>query len=69
MNNGMDTAALASFEAALRCKYDSAVVKTAFLAACRSKQQAKAKLYFAKLPSNMASSYSQICLRFGVDVP
>ncbi|MGE0395551.1 MAG: FHA domain-containing protein [Kofleriaceae bacterium] len=69
LGNGMDTAALAQFEASLRCKYDSGVVKTAFLAACRSKQAAKAKLYYAKLPPNMASNYSQICLRFGITVP
>ena len=69
LGNGMDTAALAQFEASLRCKFDSGVVKTAFLAACRSKQGAKAKLYYSKLPSNMASNYSQICLRFGITVP
>jgi len=69
LGNGMDTAALAQFESSLRCKYDSGVVKTAFLAACRSKQAAKAKLYYAKLPPNMASNYSQICLRFGITVP
>lgn len=68
LGNGMDTAALAAFEASLRCKYDGGVVKTAFLAACRSKQTAKAKLYFAKLPPNMAANYSQICERFGIDV-
>jgi hypothetical protein len=68
LSNGMDTAALAQFEASLRCKYDSGVVKTAFLAACRSKQSAKAKLYYAKLPPNASSSYVQICERFGIDV-
>lgn len=66
LGNGMDIAALAQFEASLRCKYDSGVVKTAFLAACRSKQEAKAKLYFAKLPPNLASNYVQICERFGI---
>ncbi len=69
LGNGMDTAALAQFEASLRCKYNSGVVKTAFLAACRSKQAAKAKLYFAKLPPELTSNYSQICLRFGITVP
>jgi hypothetical protein len=67
--NGMDTAALAQFEASLRCKYDLGVVKTAFVAACRSKQSAKAKLYYARLPKNTAQNYAQICLRFGIDVP
>lgn len=69
LGNGMDTAALAQYEASLRCKYNSGLVKTAFLAACRSKQAAKAKLYFAKLPPDLSPNYSQICLRFGVTVP
>ena len=69
LSNGMDTAALAQFEASLRCKFDSGVVKTAFLAACRSKQAAKAKLYYAKLPANMSSNYTQICMRYGITVP
>ncbi len=69
LGNGMDTAALAQYEASLRCKYNSGLVKTAFLAACRSKQAAKAKLYYAKLPPELATNYSQICLRFGVTVP
>lgn len=68
LNNGMDTAALVQFEASLRCKHDSNLIKKAFLAACRSKQTAKAKLYFSKLPANMADSYAQICIRFGIDV-
>jgi hypothetical protein len=65
----MDTAALSQFEAALRCKYDTGLIKTAFLAACRSKQSAKAKLYFAKLPQNLMGNYTQICERFGIVVP
>jgi tRNA A-37 threonylcarbamoyl transferase component Bud32 len=67
LGNGMDTAALAQFEASLRCKYDTGTIKNAFVAACRSKQSAKAKIYYAKLPS--PGSYAQICLRFGVQVP
>jgi pSer/pThr/pTyr-binding forkhead associated (FHA) protein len=66
LGNGMDTAALAQFEASLRCKYDTGAVKNAFVAACRSKQAAKAKLYYAKLPTQ--GNYAQICLRFGIDV-
>ncbi|MFN0251602.1 MAG: serine/threonine-protein kinase [Kofleriaceae bacterium] len=69
LNNGMDMAALSQFEAALRCNYDSEVVKKAFLAACRSKSAAKAKLYFSKIPANLSSNYTQICLRFGIQVP
>jgi serine/threonine protein kinase len=69
LNNGKDVAALSQFEAALRCKYDSEIVKKAFLAACRSKSAAKAKLYFSKLPANMTNNYTQICLRFGISVP
>lgn len=68
LGNGMDIAALAQFEASLNCKFDDGVVKTAFLAACRSKQPTKAKRYFAQLPASMASNYVQICLRYGIDV-
>jgi hypothetical protein len=67
LNNGMDTAALAKFEESLRCKYDAGLVKKAFLAACRSKSEAKAKLYFSKLPTNLSQNYVQICERFGID--
>jgi hypothetical protein len=67
LNNGLDTAALAKFEESLRCKYDSELVKKAFLAACRSKSAAKAKLYFSKLPTNLSQNYVQICERFGID--
>ncbi|MGE0404596.1 MAG: serine/threonine-protein kinase [Kofleriaceae bacterium] len=69
LGNGKDTIALGYFEESLRCKYDSGVLKTAFLAACRSRQAAKAKLYYAKLPPNIASNYAQICVRFGISVP
>lgn len=68
LGNGMDIAALAQFEASLKCKYDSGVVKTAFLAACRSKQSAKAKVYFQKLPAAMQPNYAQICRRFGIEL-
>lgn len=69
LGQGMDTAALQQFEASLRCKFDPSVVKTAFLAACRSKQPTKAKLYYAKLPAGQGDAYAQICLRFGITVP
>ncbi len=67
LGNGMDTAALAKYEESLRCKYDSTLVKTAYLAACRSKQVAKARLYFSKLPPDASANYQQLCLRFGID--
>jgi len=66
--NGMDTAALAMFEASLRCKYNTKVVKIAFLAACRSKQAAKAKLYFGKLPAKDAVNNALICRRSGIEL-
>ncbi|MFN0252211.1 MAG: PEGA domain-containing protein [Kofleriaceae bacterium] len=68
LNNGMDHAALAQFEKSLHCKYDSELVKKAFLASCRSKNEAKARLYFTKLPHNLSSNFVQICKRFGIDL-
>ena len=66
LQNGMDTAALAQFETSLRCKPSTDVSKKAFLAACRSKNEARAKVHFAKLGN---PALAQICMRFGITVP
>ena len=67
LQTGMDAAALAAFEAAMRCKQDASLVQKAFMAACRSKNQGKAKLYFAKLPAAKQPTLSQICIRSGIN--
>ena len=63
---GMDAAALAAYEAALRCKPDPAVIKLAYMAACRSKNERKAKAYFGKLPAAERSALAQVCIRNGI---
>ncbi|HEY4176465.1 MAG TPA: FHA domain-containing protein [Kofleriaceae bacterium] len=65
LNNGMDTAALSQFESSLKCKADTQVMKMAYIASCRLKNQPKAKAYFIKLGSQ--GSLVQVCMRFGID--
>ncbi|HEY4183088.1 MAG TPA: hypothetical protein VGM90_39970 [Kofleriaceae bacterium] len=65
LNNGMDTAALASFEQSLECKDDTQVVKMAYIAACRLKSKDKAVSYFKRLGSQ--GSLVQVCMRWGID--
>ena len=69
LQTGMDAAALAAFENSMRCRPDPSLYKKAFLAACRSKNQAKAKAYYTKLPAKDAPTLSQICTRSGIQVP
>jgi hypothetical protein len=67
LQTAMDAAALAAYEQSMRCRPDPNVIKLAFMAACRSKNTAKAKLYYAKLPQS--GSLAQICIRSGIQVP
>ena len=67
LNNGMDAAALASFEASMRCKGDPSLLRMAFMAACRAKSWQKAKYYYSKVPASQAQGISQICVRGGFD--
>lgn len=68
LQTGMDAAALASYEAVLRCKYDITVVKKAAMSACRSKNAPKAKLLIDQLPAAQSGGIVQICVRNGIDV-
>jgi pSer/pThr/pTyr-binding forkhead associated (FHA) protein len=68
LQTGMDAAALSQLESAYRCKPDSNLLRLSFLAACRSKNAAKAKYYFNKIP-NAPTSITQICVRNGIQVP
>ena len=65
---GMDAAALTQLEAAYRCKPDANLLRLSFLASCRSKNAAKAKLYYSKIP-NAPTSITQICVRNGIQIP
>ncbi len=69
MATGMDAAALAAFEKSMACRPDPALVRKAYMAACRSKNTPKAKLYFARIPPSMHASLAQICIRLGISVP
>jgi pSer/pThr/pTyr-binding forkhead associated (FHA) protein len=65
LSTGMDAAALAAFENSMRCRPDPTLFKKAFLAACRSKNAARAKYYYSKLPST--GNFAQMCIRVGID--
>lgn len=70
LRTGMDAAALASFESAMRCKPDTNLLKLAYMAACRSKNADKAKAYYARLPASQATTQlSQICITRGIQIP
>lgn len=68
LQTGMDAAALTQLEAAYRCKPDANLLRLSFLASCRSKNAAKAKLYYSKIP-NAPTSITQICVRNGIQIP
>ena len=65
----MDAAALASFEKSMQCRPDASLIRKAYMAACRSKNAPKAKLYFNKIPASLQSNLAQICIRVGIPVP
>jgi len=64
--NGDAAAALVSFEASLACVHDLRAVKRAYIAACNSRNAAKARRYFAALPASERSRLDQICIRNGI---
>jgi len=66
--NGMWAAALASWEAAMRCKPSAMLVKKAAIAACNSRNAAKANAYIPKLDKTSATSVLQICIRNGTPI-
>lgn len=69
LQTGMDAAALAAFEASMSCRADGALMRFAFMAACRSKNAAKAKYYYPKLPAATTTGIVQICVRNGITLP
>jgi tetratricopeptide (TPR) repeat protein len=68
VNLGQYAAALGEFERALACKSSTDTVRLAYLAACHAKNAAKARLYFAKLPSLQQRDLAIMCVRDGIDV-
>ncbi len=67
VNMGQHAAALAQFEASLRCKNDPYVLQLAFMESCSSGNSAKAKLYYKKLTPAQQTKFAQICIRQKVD--
>jgi len=63
INGGQHAAALAQFEASLRCKDDPFVRQLAFMEACASGNSPKAKLYYKKLTASQQDKFGQICKR------
>jgi pSer/pThr/pTyr-binding forkhead associated (FHA) protein len=60
---GQHAAALAQFEASLRCKEDPFVHRLAFMSACQSGNSPKAKLHYRKIPPAQQANVAQICIR------
>jgi hypothetical protein len=67
INLAQHAAALAQFEASLRCKHDPYVIQLAFIAACSSSNSAKAKVYYKQLAPAQQQKFAQICVRQNVD--
>jgi hypothetical protein len=55
------------YERSLTCRFDQTIVPKLVLAACTSKNQAKAKLYYPKLSTSQQPSIVQRCLDNKVD--
>ena len=65
--SGLHARALELYEQAIRCGgATEQLLKRAYLAACNSTNDAKARQYFARLPEDQRGSYSQICVRMGI---
>lgn len=69
LGTGMDAAALAAFERSMSCRPDPGLIPKAYMAACRSKNAPKAKMYFSRLPASRQIPLSQICIKVGIQVP
>ncbi len=65
--NGAHGQGLKSYKLALKCKWDGNVLGKAFFAACNAKDAGEAKQLFPKLPADRQNSYSQACLRYGIN--
>jgi pSer/pThr/pTyr-binding forkhead associated (FHA) protein len=63
VNMGQHAAALAQFEASLRCKPDSYVLALAFMASCNAGNAQKAKYYYTKLTPVQQTKYQVMCIR------
>jgi hypothetical protein len=67
-STGLYAQALASFEAAIKCKGSYQLVRMAYMASCRSQNAGKAKAFFAKLTDVDKSKLVQMCLNEHITV-
>jgi len=65
---GRWAAALSTWEQALACKPDLLVLRKAAMAACNSKNAAKANVYLPRLDKTSATGVLQICIRNGTPI-
>jgi hypothetical protein len=68
INKGQHAAALATFEASLRCKQDAYVEQLAFMSACNAHDQAKARQHYQLLSPAQQTKFVVLCTRNGIDV-
>jgi hypothetical protein len=69
INMGQHAAALAQFEASLKCQPDPYVLQLAFMESCASSNSVKAKLYYKQLTPAQQTKFAQICIRQKPPVP
>ncbi|HUS33124.1 MAG TPA: hypothetical protein VMZ53_31700 [Kofleriaceae bacterium] len=68
VNMGQHAAALAQFEASLRCKPDAYVQQLAYMSACNSQNAAKAVVYWKKMTKTQQEKYEPMCVRNHIDI-
>jgi hypothetical protein len=67
VQGGTHAAALETYEAALACRRDDAVIRKAFMAACVARKPAQARALYPRLEAGSQAPLAQICLRNGID--
>jgi pSer/pThr/pTyr-binding forkhead associated (FHA) protein len=60
---GQHAAALAKFEASLKCKFSAYVLQLAFMEACASSNSPKAQQFYKQLSAAQQQKFAQMCIR------
>jgi len=55
------------FEASLRCRKDPYVTQLAFMEACASRNEPKAKQYYKQMTPAQQAKFAQLCIRNRVE--
>jgi hypothetical protein len=63
LTTGQYAAALAQFEAAIRCKPDPRGYQLAYMAACNSRNVTKARTYYRRLSPDARARFAVMCIR------